>query len=133
MSIDKVIFIIKKAGFNMLNIYLVYLFENVIIICFSDRLTYKLITLHSGSENFLDKNAFTIFSFCYQMGVFISRSSLTLVKVKRVGILTMLQLMNFSFWFINSIFLICDSLIILFLMMVLVGLMGGTIYVNVLY
>ncbi len=78
-------------------------------------------------------NSFILFQFCYQIGVAISRSSLSLFKVDRLWIITVLQTLNFAFWMVNSFVLFIDRVVILFLPMVLVGCMGGLVYVNVIY
>ena len=68
----------------------------------------------------------------YQVGVLISRSSLNLIKVKRIDILTGLQFLNFIFWGILAYFKFLD-LIMCFLLQIVVGIMGGAAYVNVFY
>jgi len=78
-------------------------------------------------------NAFVIFNFCYQVGVFCSRSSLQCFKIKHVWVLTLLQLVFFIFWCINSFTLWISDIIPLWVFMVFVGFMGGASYVNVLY
>ena len=65
--------------------------------------------------------------------MFISRSSLKFVKIKRVWILTALQAINFVILFINSKVLLVDSIFIISPLLIWVGLMGGAAYVNVLH
>ena len=67
------------------------------------------------------------------MGVFASRSSLSLIRIQKVWIITTLQLINFIFWLFNTIFFFCESLYVLFPLMIWVGLMGGASYVNVMF
>lgn len=75
-------------------------------------------------------HAFALLSLTYQVGVFIARSSLSFVKVKRIEILTVLQALNFAWWSVQARWqpwsigaqLAC---------MAWVGLMGGAMYVNV--
>ena len=74
-----------------------------------------------------------IFNFCYQVGVFLSRSSLPLVKIKRVWLITVFQTALFTFYMLNAFLFFCKNIYILFLLMVFVGLMGGAQFVNVLY
>lgn len=77
---------------------MVYFFEYVIITSFADTIARKvkithdnLIDIHQSSDKNFYVNAFyVILNVCYQIGVFISRSSLRFVKVKRVDILTTL-------------------------------------------
>ena len=53
--------------------------------------------------------------------------------MEKIWIVTTLQLINFCLWFSNSLFLFCESIYVLFALMIFVGLMGGTSYVNVIY
>ena len=84
-------------------------------------------------NKFVLVQAFVILNFCYQVGVFLSRSSLQFFVVERTWIVTLLQLINFLFFMLNAFFLFCDQIYVLFVMMVWVGCMGGTSYVNVIY
>jgi battenin len=84
-------------------------------------------------EEYVFKHGYVIFTFCYQIGVFFSRSSLSVVKIQKVYILTILQLINFLFFLFNTIFLFLDTIYVCFGLMFWVGLMGGGSYVNVMY
>ena len=86
-----------------------------------------------NKDGFVLNNAFIIFNFCYQIGVFISRSSLSLIKIERVWIITTLQFLNFLFWISNSFNMYVKSIYVYFAHMVFVGLMGGASFVNVIY
>ena len=67
-------------------------------------------------------------------GVFISRSSLLLIKnLNRVDILTYLQLINFIIWFFNVYYNFLDNVILLFFLIFFVGLLGGSSYVLCFY
>jgi battenin len=70
---------------------------------------------------------------CYQIGVFLSRSSLSYLKIKKVWILTGLQFINFIFLFVNAKYMFIESLYVLCPIYIWVGLMGGGSYVNVLH
>ena len=65
--------------------------------------------------------------------MFISRSSLSFVKIKRVWTITIAQSILFTFYMLNSSVLFCENIYVLFFMMVFVGLMGGAQFVNVIY
>ena len=84
-------------------------------------------------EEYLYHHGYVIFSFCYQIGVFMSRSSLSIIKIPRVEILTILQFFNFVFFLMNTIFVFLPNFYVCFAFMVWVGLMGGGSYVNVMY
>eukprot|EP00708_Paratrimastix_pyriformis_P002935 GAFH01001697.1.p3 GENE.GAFH01001697.1~~GAFH01001697.1.p3 ORF type:complete len:164 (-),score=64.09 GAFH01001697.1:37-528(-) len=75
------------------------------------------------------RNAYIVLSFCYQIGVFASRSSLKLLKVKWVEILTFLQMVNFVLFLCQDFFFFMDVWV-MFPLMVYVGLLGGCSYVN---
>ena len=76
---------------------------------------------------------FVILNWSYQMGVFVSRSSLQYVKIKNVWVLCGFQLINWIFLFINTKFLLVTSLWVLCPIFVWTGLMGGGCYVNVMH
>lgn len=71
--------------------------------------------------------------FCYQIGVFISRTSLVIVKIKRIEILTIIQVFNFVAIFILCFITYIENYYILFSWLIFVGLMGGGSYVNCFY
>ena len=73
---------------------LVYFFEYVVSVGAAD----KANPSDDDSLPFEKKNAYVILSFCYQVGVLLSRSSLHLFKIRRVGWLTNLQGLNFILW-----------------------------------
>jgi battenin len=65
--------------------------------------------------------------------VLISRGSLDFFKVKRLWILIALQIVNFVLWFLNVYYFSVTHYAIVFVHIAIVGMMGGTLYVNVLY
>lgn len=73
---------------------LVYCFEYIA----SSGMAAKADDEYDSSDSFAKANAYAILSFCYQLGVLLSRSSLTVAKIRRVEILTILQLINAIFW-----------------------------------
>ena len=105
------------------NCGLVYFFEYCIISVFSHCATdAKAATKYPYIYSFL--NLF------YQVGVFLSRSSIIFFKFPWVSLLTLLQCGLFILWFLNSFikFLSFGAMIPL---MIFVGLNGGGSYVNV--
>ena len=92
LTMEELMKIFRKTGFFMLNLGCVYFLEYMCITCFTDRITNQINAKNPirAIDSFLYKNAFTIFNFCYQIGVFLSRSSLSVVKIRRVEILTIL-------------------------------------------
>ncbi len=106
-----------------------YFFEYVASVGAADKSQPKG-SLHS--PDWFVRNAFVLLSFSYQLGVFISRSSLRIVRIRRVEILTIIQGANFVLWIVNAYykFLPIGAQLPL---MIFVGLLGGASYVNIFY
>ncbi|EFA84092.1 Succinyl-diaminopimelate desuccinylase [Heterostelium album PN500] len=117
----------KLVWFNSVNLMLVYFFEYVASVGGAD------LAVKSIKGNWFQENSYAILSFCYQFGVLLSRSSLQLFKIKRIGIITILQGLNMALWLIQGRYKMIDSVWILFALMVYCGLLGGASYVNVFY
>ncbi|OMJ73353.1 hypothetical protein SteCoe_27980 [Stentor coeruleus] len=121
--------LLKKVWKNMwwlgLNLGSVYFLEYCITTGFADRATLK----YSGGGSFFKENAFEVIQFCYQIGVWCSRSSLKFFKVRRTWIVTLLQLINWVIWWFEAEFLFMTEWGE-FILTVWVGCMGGLSYVN---
>jgi battenin len=97
----------------------------------------------SWKGSFWINNSYTITQFCYQLGVFISRSSLMCIKIPYVGVISILQVINAVGWLVQAKtkFISIHSSqsaetglsFLLFAWMLFVGLLGGASYVNVFY
>ena len=72
---------------------------------------------------------FSLLNLCYQIGVFISRSSLSLFHFRKIWILTLGQCVFFAFWCLQA-FYHFTPYYGLFPIMGCVGLFGGCSYVN---
>ena len=114
-----------KIWFWGLNLGSVYFLEYVIITGFADRATLK----YSDSSSFVKENAYEIINFCYQVGVWMSRSSLKFFKIERVWIVTVLQAINWVIWWLEAEFLFLTEWGE-FVLTLWVGCMGGLAYVN---
>ena len=126
--------IIPKAGYFIFNLMAVYFFEYSIITCFADRIGKKMVILYPERANeVLIREYFAILNWCYQIGVFFSRSSLQYIKIQRVWMLTMFQAINFVFLFFDTKYMFCETLYILCPLCIWVGLMGGAAYVNIMH
>lgn len=75
---------------------------------------------------------FTLLNLCYQIGVFISRSSLACFKFKKIWILTLVQCFFFIFWCFQAFYHFTPFYGLLPIM-ICVGLFGGCSYVNAFY
>ena len=118
--------VFSKVGLLMSNLSLVYFLEYTITTSFTVPNAQQIINLDtSRNDEFVFKNSYIIFNLCYQFGVFISRSSLSFVKIKRVWIITICQAILFTFYMLNATVFFCHNIYVLFFMMVFVGLMGG--------
>lgn len=69
----------------------------------------------------------------YQLGVFFSRSSVNLVKINKVWLMTVLQLINVVLVLTEVITFISPSIWIVFVVVLWEGLLGGGAYVNTFY
>ena len=126
-SIKMISFAIRKVWWWAGNLGAVYFLEYCINTGFADRAS-----LRHGTSDFFAENSFIILSLCYQLGVFFSRSSLRLFKVKKVWILTLLQLINFGVWWGEAMHIFL-GVWGEFVWMLWVGCLGGACYVNVAY
>lgn len=86
----------------------------------------------SKHDNFFKTHTYVVLAFCYQLGVFISRSSLGLFKVSRIEVLSLLQMANMVFWMLDDVYKWMPYYW-QFVAMIYCGLLGGTSYVNTFY
>jgi len=124
---------IKLSMYHVFQLYLVYMFEYVASTGAADR---SQDVDFNCSPNWFIRNSYVILGFCYQIGVLISRSSLFLIKIKRVEILTILQGANMVFWILLAKYKFMEGDIwvwVQFILMLYCGLLGGAMYVNVFY
>lgn len=124
---------LKVVWFLAMNLILVYFFEYVACTGGSDRAQGGDWKHHSS---WFVRNCYVILNFCYQLGVVISRSSLSIVKIKHVEVMTILQGINMVLWILQATFHWINGspqIWILFIHMVYVGLLGGGAYVNIFY
>lgn len=80
--------------------------------------------------SFWMRESYPILAFCYQFGVLLSRSSLKVVRVRRVEFLSVLQGVNFVLWMIQAKLHVVGMGVEI-VAMIYVGLLGGAMYVNV--
>lgn len=69
----------------------------------------------------------------YQVGVFISRSSVSIIHFRHFWIFSVLQVVNFVFFFCATIYLFLPSFWVTFVLVLYEGLLGGAAYVNAFY
>lgn len=69
----------------------------------------------------------------YQIGVFISRSSVNLFHLKRIWLMSIFQMINVVYFLTEVIFFYTPSIWIMFAIVLWEGLLGGAAYVNTFY
>lgn len=119
----------KLVAWPAFNLMAVYFFEYVASVGAADKAQMP------GSTHSLDwfvRNSFVLLAFAYQFGVFISRSSLKVIQIRRVWILTVIQAGNFVLWILQAYYKFMPIGAQLPMMM-FVGLLGGASYVNIFY
>ena len=137
MTLSSIASIWPRTQDLMWNLFLVYFFEYNCITCFADR--FAEFNLENADESHKDDyfiaNYYIVLNLSYQLGVFMSRSSLRFFPVQNLTALTILQGINFVVMLINSLFLreAILSLWVLCPFFVWIGLMGGCSYVNIMH
>ena len=124
-------------GFNygkryILNMFIVYFLEYTVCYGFCERANYFGYINSKGM--FFENAQYEAFLICYQLGVFISRSSLFIVKhLTFIEILNIFQFINFIFWMIEAIEGFISNQWFCFFSLILLGLCGGGVYVGCFY
>jgi len=96
-------------------------------------------TLCPISKGFLATNAFTLMWTCYNIGVTLSRASVSWFRIENLWLITGLQALNVALWFVEATehtilnYFGNTGYYILLAWMVWVGLMGGCCYANCMY
>ena len=128
LSFTNFFIIFKKIRYCSLNLGFVFFLEYGCI-------TY-LASLTSDNFNndkdFFKKESFQILQILYQIGVFISRSSLEIFQIENIHYITFLQFFMYKI----QVIIACSNITnvwFMFLIMLLVGLFGGSSFVNCIY
>lgn len=66
----------------------------------------------------------------YQIGVFVSRSSLSLFETNQIWIMSVLQFVNVIYFGFQAVFMYVPTIWIVFIIVFWEGLLGGCCYVN---
>ena len=126
-----------KLGFKygkryILNMFFVYFLEYSVCTGFCERANYFKYVDSKG--NFYENAQYETFLLFYQIGVVLSRSSLFLFKhLKFVELLNIIQLCNFTFWFLEALIGLISIDWICFITLIFLGLCGGGVYVGCFY
>lgn len=81
----------------------------------------------------MDSEQYRWYQVTYQVGVFISRSSVNIVKIKHIWLMAVLQFGVLSFFFAEAILMFTPNIWIIFGIIFFEGLLGGGAYVNTFY
>lgn len=76
------------------------------------------------------RDSYVTYGTIYQIGVFISRSSGTLIRIKYLYLLGFLQFVNLVICILQSLYIVLPNIWIVFILIFYEGLLGGGAYVN---
>jgi len=107
-------------------LFLVYFGEYVINQGISPVLTYP-------NDPMFAKQEYKYYSFLYQIGVFISRSSANFFQIRQLWLLAFLQIVNMFLLGCAAYFNFIPNIWIVFVIIFYEGLVGGAIFVNAFY
>ncbi|GAP92286.1 putative protein btn-1 [Rosellinia necatrix] len=110
----------------MLPLFLVYVAEYIINQGVSPTL---LFPLESSPFNEL-RDFYPMYGFLYQLGVFISRSSIAFLRFRQLYLLCLLQVGNLALLTLHSLFNFIPNVYLVFIVVFWEGLLGGGVYVN---
>eukprot|EP00931_Biecheleriopsis_adriatica_P102741 TRINITY_DN77679_c0_g1_i1.p1 TRINITY_DN77679_c0_g1~~TRINITY_DN77679_c0_g1_i1.p1 ORF type:complete len:298 (-),score=30.31 TRINITY_DN77679_c0_g1_i1:160-936(-) len=121
----------------VVQLFMVYVFEYAVQMSagFEQPCSYHGAPTSEASDPVV-RGFYPLTQFVYQLGVLVSRSSLSFWKIKRVHILTWFQALNMIVWLLLAKTKWLGEPPLLYLMipmMLFVGLLGGASYVNVLH
>ncbi|KAI0876141.1 Batten's disease protein Cln3 [Hypoxylon argillaceum] len=110
----------------MLPLFLVYLAEYTINQGVSPTLLFPL-----ESSPFRElRDFYPMYGFLYQLGVFISRSSIAFIRVRHLYPASLLQVANLALLTLHSLLDFIPNVYIIFVIVFWEGLLGGGVYVN---
>ncbi|XP_055587047.1 battenin-like [Uranotaenia lowii] len=117
---------IPSLFFYMIPLLLVYIFEYFINQGLFEFIYFPGIWLDHAEQ-------YRVYQVLYQVGVFISRSSVNIVQFKHVWIMAVLQLVNVVIFTFEAIHTYMPTIWIVFVLILWEGLLGGGGYVNTFY
>lgn len=132
MTIAAVAEVFKYAGAVILYMTVVYFAEYSIYPSLVDRDSHFV----ANPNSFIQTNVYVLSWMCYNVGVTISRLSISVIRIRSVWVLSMLQVINLALWFVEAITHYLRDVYgdggyaIMLVWMVWVGLMGGGTYAN---
>lgn len=130
MSFENIRISFRHLGSPIINLTLVYYLEYACLVSFIDRANPKYD--EKDDVAFIRRYAVICLSLTYQIGVFISRSSLPIIKIERVTLITIGQFIVYLIFFSVAIWKWLDVYGQIPLMFIC-GLFGGSSFVNCYY
>ena len=76
------------------------------------------------------RDAYPTYQTLYQLGVFISRSSSTFIRIHNIYLPSIIQFCILCFLILQSLFVVIPSIYPLFIIIFFEGILGGLVYVN---
>ncbi|XP_011179303.2 battenin [Zeugodacus cucurbitae] len=122
---EKLIYI-KTLFPYMLPLALVYFFEYLI-----NQGLFELVYFENSSLS--QASQYRWFNVDYQIGVFISRSSVNLYKINKIWLMAVFQFVNVAYFLTEVIYFYTPSIWITLIIVLWEGLLGGGAYVNTFY
>lgn len=122
---EKIVWI-KSIVHHMVPLCLVYFFEY-----FINQGLFELVYFPGIWVN--NKEQYRWYQVTYQIGVFISRSSVNIVQIKQVWVMALLQGINVIFFTFEAVYMFTPSIWVIFVLIFYEGLLGGGAYVNTFY
>lgn len=126
ISMSEKIAYIPKLMIYFIPLMMVYFFEYFVNQGLFELVIFKNIFLTKEEQ-------YRAFQIIYQMGVFISRSSVNLVQIRRTWIMSVIQGFIAVYFMFEAIYLFTPSILIIFVIIFIEGLQGGLAYVNTYY
>lgn len=126
MSFKEKIILIKPLVMYMLPLFLVYVAEYTINQSFFELLYYKISWLNQAEQ-------YRWFQVDYQIGVFLSRSSAGIFRIKKLYIPVIIQWSILIFCLLEVAYTFVPNIWIILIVIFFEGLCGGSVYVNAFY
>ncbi|KAJ8676049.1 hypothetical protein QAD02_011835, partial [Eretmocerus hayati] len=126
MTLSQKFNLVPKLLKYMIPLGLVYLFEY-----FINQGLYELVEFRNIF--LVHKTQYRWLQVDYQIGVFISRSSVNFISINKIWLMAVLQLINVIILSFEAVFYFIPSIWIIFALVLWEGLLGGAAYVNTFY
>ncbi|EAT38159.1 AAEL009909-PB [Aedes aegypti] len=123
-----------KQKINFIPSLFIYMIPLILVYLFEYFINQGLFELVYFPDIFLTQSEqYRWYQVLYQVGVFISRSSVNIVQFKHVWIMAVLQFVNVIYFTFEAVYLFTPTIWIIFVLILWEGLLGGGGYVNTFY